>query len=90
MSTAPMPSLQPDDIRLYHELHGPAAADERPPPLILASAEDLVFPRRDDAAGLCGLPNAEYRAAPALAHSLPLEAPAGFTGAVLSFLDRSA
>lgn len=39
MSTTPMPSLQRDDIRLYLELHEPAAAaDERPPPLILAGA----------------------------------------------------
>ncbi|WP_201220089.1 alpha/beta fold hydrolase [Halochromatium roseum] len=58
--------------------------------LILASAEDLLFPPRNDAAGLSGLPNAEYRAVPALAHSLPLEGAAEFTGAVLRFLDRSA
>lgn len=58
--------------------------------LILASGEDLLFPPRDDAAGLIGLPNAEYRVIAQQAHSLPAEAPAEFCQALLSFLDRPA
>lgn len=58
--------------------------------LILASAEDLLFPPRNDAAGLSGLTHAERVLAPEQAHSLPLEAPGEFTRAVLDFLDRPA
>ncbi|MEA3639038.1 MAG: alpha/beta fold hydrolase [Lamprobacter sp.] len=56
--------------------------------LILTSAEDLLFPPRDDAAGLGRLPSAERLEIPRQAHSLPLEAPTEFTGEVLDFLDR--
>lgn len=59
------------------------------PTLILASAEDLLFPPRGDAAGLIGIPDAERVVLPAQAHSLPLEAPGAFSEAALGFLDRS-
>jgi len=58
--------------------------------LILTSSEDLLFPPRDDAAGLGGLPNAERTLIPKQAHSLPVEAPAEFCQTLLEFLDRSA
>jgi len=58
--------------------------------LILASVEDLLYPPRDDAAGLLGLPHAELHLVPRRAHSLPLEAPTELTQPVLGFLDRPA
>jgi pimeloyl-ACP methyl ester carboxylesterase len=58
------------------------------PTLILACTEDLLFPPRQDAAGLASIPAAELRLLRAQAHSLPLEAPAAFCEAVLRFLER--
>ncbi|WP_462320243.1 alpha/beta fold hydrolase [Halochromatium sp.] len=60
------------------------------PTLILASAEDLLYPPRDDAAGLRALPNAERALIPKQAHSLPVEAPSEFCRLLLDFLNRPA
>jgi pimeloyl-ACP methyl ester carboxylesterase len=58
----------------------------RMPALIVASADDQLYPPGDTGAGLAALPNAKVVRIPGQAHSLPLEAPAAFSAAVLEFL----
>lgn len=54
--------------------------------LIVASADDQLYPPGDNGAGLAALPNAQVALIQGQAHSLPLESPARFCAAVLEFL----
>jgi pimeloyl-ACP methyl ester carboxylesterase len=54
--------------------------------LVLASANDQLYPPCDDGAGLAALPNARVALIPHQAHTLPLESPEQFCTAVLEFL----
>jgi pimeloyl-ACP methyl ester carboxylesterase len=56
------------------------------PTLVLASAEDQLYPPGADGSGLAALPNAQLVSVANGAHSLPLESPAQFSAAVLEFL----
>ena len=58
------------------------------PTLVVASAQDQLYPPGEDAAGLAALPNAKLAVIPGQAHTLPLESPAQFSATVLAFLNQ--